>query len=111
MLAIGSISRPLGFWSHVRRIYCVQAGYELKAAAQGLESAAAWTGGQAKAAAAAGASDARAVGEKLASGGVWARDEVAKGFESLGGALNKLGQSIGTKSKASPFDVGARARG
>jgi len=47
------------------------------------------------------------VGDKLASGGVWAKDEVANGFESLGGALNRLGQSIGAKSKASSFDVGA----
>jgi len=103
-LALAHRAKAAESWAH--KAY-VQAGYELKAAAQGLESAAAWTGGQAKAAAAAGASDARAVGEKLASGGVWARDEVAKGFESLGGALNKLGQSIGTKSKAPPFDVGA----
>ena len=83
-----------------------QAGYELKAAAHGLESAATWTGTEAKAAASTATADARAVGDKLASGGVWAKNEVTKGFDSLGGALNKLGQSIGSKSKASPFDVG-----
>lgn len=53
------------------------------------------------------ASDARAIGDKLASGGVWAKDEVAKGYTSLGGALDRPGQSIGSKSMASAFDVGA----
>ena len=83
-----------------------QAGYELKAAAQDLESAAAWTGTEAKTAAAAATSDARALGDKLASGGVWAKDEVAKGFESLGTALNKLGRAIGSKAKAAPLPAG-----
>lgn len=81
-------------------------GYELKAAAQGIEGAAVWSGAEAKAAAAAGAADARAIGNKLASGGVWAKDEVAKGFESLGTALNSMGRSIGSRGKAAPFDVG-----
>ena len=103
-LALAHRAKAAESWA--RKAYD-QAGYELKAAATGLEGAAAWTGNEAKAAAAAGAADARAIGEKLASGGVWAKDEVAKGFESLGGALNKLGHTIGAKSKASPFDVGA----
>ena len=103
-LAVAHRAKAAESWAH--KAYD-QAGYELKAAAQGLEGAAAWTGTEAKSAAAAGASDARAVGDKLASGGVWAKDEVAKGFESLGVAINKLGQSIGSKSKATPFDVGA----
>lgn len=81
-------------------------GYELKAAGHDLESAAARAGGEAKTGAAAATADAKAIGDKLASGGVWTKDEVAKGFESLGVALNKLGQAIGSKSKASPFDVG-----
>lgn len=103
-LALAHRAKAAESWAH--KAYD-QAGYELKAAAQGLEGAASWTGTEAKAAATAGVSDARTVGDKLASGGVWAKDEVAKGFESLGGALNRLGQSIGSKSKASPFDVGA----
>lgn len=103
-LALAHRAKAAESWAH--KAYD-QAGYELKAAAQGLESAAAWTGAEAKSAATTGVSDARSVGDKLASGGVWAKDEVAKGFESLGGALNKLGQSIGSKSKASPFDVGS----
>ena len=103
-LALAHRAKAAESWAH--KAYD-QAGYELKAAAQGLEAAASWTGAEAKSAATAGVSDARTVGDKLASGGVWAKDEVAKGFESLGGALNRLGQSIGSKSKASPFDVGA----
>lgn len=103
-LALAHRARAAESWA--RKAYD-QAGYELKAAAHGLESAAAWTGTEAKGAASTAAADARAVGDKLASGGVWAKDEVAKGFESLGSGLNKLGQAIGAKSKASPFDVGA----
>ena len=34
---------------------------------------------------------AQALGKRLASGGVWAKDEVEKGFDSLGTALNQLG--------------------
>ncbi len=83
------------------------AGYELKAAAHGLESGAVWAGDEAKSATTAGVADARAVGDKLASGGVWAKDEVAKGFDSLGNAINKLGHSTGSKTKAKSFDVGS----
>lgn len=67
-------------------------------------------GGEAKGAASAAVADALAGGDNLASGGVWAKDEFAKGFESLISAPNKLGQLIGAKGKASPFDVGARTR-
>jgi hypothetical protein len=45
-------------------------GYELKAAAHPLESAAAWAGAETKSAAAAAVTDMRAIGDKLASGGV-----------------------------------------
>lgn len=103
-LAIAHRTKAAESWA--RKAYD-QAGYELKAAAHSLDSAASWTGAEAKGAASTAMADARSVGDKLASGGVWAKDEVAKGFESLGGALNKLGQSIGAKGKASPFDVGA----
>lgn len=92
--------------SWARKAYS-QVGYELKAAALGLESAGTWAGTEARSAALGAAGDARAVGDKLASGGVWAKEEVAKGFESLGSGLNKLGQAIGAKGKATPLDVGA----
>ncbi|MDP2818638.1 MAG: hypothetical protein Q8O29_10275 [Polaromonas sp.] len=73
-----------------------QAGYELKAAARGLESAAGWVGAEAKAGTSAVVAGTRALGDKLASGATWTRDEVAKGFESLGNAINALGQKIGS---------------
>jgi hypothetical protein len=103
-LALAHRAKAAESWAH--KAYD-QAGYELKAAAQGLEQAAAWAGVTASSAAHAGVSDARAVGDKLARGGVWARDEVARGFVSLGGAIDQLGHAIGAKPKASPFDVGA----
>lgn len=103
-LAIAHRTKAAESWA--RKAYD-NAGYELKAAAHSVDSAASWAGGEAKGVASAATADARAVGNKLASGGVWAKDEVAKGFDSLGSALNKLGQSIGAKGKASPFDVGA----
>lgn len=78
-----------------------RAGYELKAAGQGLDNAASWVGKEATGAALATAAGARAIGDKLVSGGVWTQDEVAKSFQSLGGALNRLGQAIGPKTKTS----------
>ena len=83
-----------------------EAGYELKAAAQGLESAAGWAGGEAQAGASATVADTRALGDKLASGATWTRDEVTKDFESLRNSINALGQKIGGTKKASPFDLG-----
>jgi hypothetical protein len=47
------------------------------------------------------------LGDKLASGATWTRDEVAKGFESLGNGINAVGQKIGGTKKASPFDASA----
>jgi uncharacterized membrane protein YdfJ with MMPL/SSD domain len=79
------------------------AGYQLKAAAHGLESAAAWTGDEAKNAASTVVDGTRAVGDKLVSGAKWTRDEVAKGFESLGNALDRLGHDIGANTKAAPL--------
>lgn len=83
-----------------------QAGVELKASAQDLEDGAAWAGTQAKTAAAGAAADTRALGDKLASGGVWAKEEVVKGFDTLGNALDKFGETIGSKTKAAHFDAG-----
>lgn len=103
-LALAHRSRAAESWAH--KSYG-QVGYELKAAAHGLENGAAWVGSEAKAAAKAATADARAIGDKLARGGVWAKDETAKAFESLGSGLNRLGESIGSKGKASPFDAGA----
>jgi len=84
-----------------------KAGYELKAAAHGLESAANWAGAEAKAGATAAVADTKTLGDKLATGATWTREEVAKGFESLGNAINALGQKIGSSKKAEPVHVGA----
>lgn len=84
-----------------------KAGYELKAAAHDLESAAGWVGREAKAGVSGAVADARALGDKLASGATWTRDEVARGFESLGNALNELGHRIGAKQQAAPVKSGS----
>lgn len=84
-----------------------KAGYELKAAAHGLERAADWAGGEAKAAVSAAIADTRSLGDKLVSGATWARDEVAQAFKSLGDGIDALGRKIGSDKKASPFDAGA----
>ena len=102
-LAMAHRGRAAESWA--RKAYD-QTGFELKAAAYGLESAGGWVGTEAKAAASATAADARAVGDKLAGGGVWTADEVAKGFEALGNGLNKVGHAIGARNKAAPIDVG-----
>ncbi|MDD3816207.1 MAG: hypothetical protein PHZ02_16365 [Desulfocapsaceae bacterium] len=70
------------------------AGYELKAAAHGLESAGAWVAGDAKAGVSATVTGTRILGDKLTSGLTWTRDEVAKGFEKLGNSLVELGHKI-----------------
>jgi hypothetical protein len=103
-LALGHRSKAVESWA--RREYD-KVGYELKAAAQGLESAASWIGGEAKAGASATVADTRALGDKLAAGGAWTRDEINKGFESLGNGINALGQKSGSTKKASPFNAHA----
>jgi hypothetical protein len=100
-LALGHRSKAVESWA--RKEYD-KAGYELKAAAQGLESAASWIGGEAKAGASATVADTRALGDKLAAGGAWTRDEINKGFESLGNGINALGQKSGSTNRASPFN-------
>lgn len=82
-----------------------KAGYELKAAAHELESASDWAGAEAKAGASAAVADTKALSDKLASGSTLARDEVAKGLEALGNALNALGQKIGSNRKAAPVNM------
>lgn len=77
-----------------------KAGYELKVAAHGLESAAGWVGGEAKAGGRTAEADTKALGSKLISGTNWTRNEVAKGFESLGNRINTLGHKIGIKQQA-----------
>jgi hypothetical protein len=103
-LALEHRSKAAESW--VRKEY-EKAGYELKAAAHGLESAASWAGREEKADASATVADIRALGDKLAAGGAWTRDEVTKAFESLGNGINALGQKLGSTKKAPPFNAPA----
>jgi len=75
-------------------------GYELKASAHALESAAGWAGEEAKSGASATVKATQGLGDKLVSGANWTRDEVAKGFESLRNGINALGNKIGRTKKA-----------
>lgn len=90
-LALEHRSKAAESW--VRKDYD-KAGYELKAASFGLESAAGWAGEEAKAGASATVAEARALGDKLASGSAWTRDEVVKGIEALGQSIDELGRKI-----------------
>lgn len=102
-LALAHRSKAAESWAHKEYD---KVGYELKAAARGLEGASGWVGREAGAGASAVVADTRALGDKLASGATWTRDEVAKGFESLGNAINTLGQKIDSTKKAAPVTVG-----
>ena len=84
-----------------------KAGYELKAAARDLESAAGWAGAEAKAGASGAVADTDALGDKLATGATWTSDEVGRGFDVLGHALNELGHKIGAKQRAAPLKSGS----
>lgn len=103
-LALEHRSKAAESWAHKQYD---KTGYELKAAAHGLESAASWAGREEKTDVSVTVAEIRALGDKLVSGATWTRDEVAKGFESLGNSINALGQKIGATRKASPFNVGA----
>ncbi|KQP39898.1 hypothetical protein [Pseudorhodoferax sp. Leaf274] len=94
-LAVAHRARAAESWT--RKAYG-QAGYELKAAAQGLENAATWTGDEARMATAAATADARAVGDKLATGAHWTRAEFDKGLAALHAGLARLGQGGTTRA-------------
>ena len=79
--------------SWVRHAY-ERTGYELKAAAHSLEGAAGWVGSEAKSIAASTVAETRALGDKLASGTQWTRDEVAKGLQNLASGIHAVGQQI-----------------
>jgi hypothetical protein len=103
-LALEHRSKAASSWA--RKEYD-KAGYELKAAAQGLESGAGWVGAEAKAGASSTVTDTRALGDKLASGATWTRDEIVKGFDSLGNSINEPGKKIAGTKKAAPVAVGS----
>jgi hypothetical protein len=68
--------------------------HELKAGAKHVEDAAAWTGAEAKSAAAATVRDTRTLAAKLAAGSGYAVEEVGKGINDLGKTIADLGQKI-----------------
>ncbi len=93
-LALEHRSKAAGFWA--RQAYD-KTGYALKTAADGLMNAAAWAGNESDACVRAGAAT-NALGDKLATGAAWTRDEVELGFDMLEQALSELGPRIGTKT-------------
>jgi hypothetical protein len=80
-----------------------RAGYELKAAAHALESAAGWIGGAATAGVSATVEDVRSLGNELATGGNWTRAEVARDFASLGNGIDATGNHLDGAKAASPI--------
>lgn len=102
-LALAHHAKAAEAWAH--KAYD-DAGYELRSAAQGLESALSWLSDETRQGAHSAAGQARDVGDKLVAGGVWTRNEVAKGFEALGQGLNTMMRDIGSHNQAKPVDVG-----
>jgi len=77
-------------------------GYELKAAAHGLESGASWVGGEAKAGALTTVAGLRALRARLVSGAAYTRDELDKGFTSVDHGIGELYAKIGGTKEAAP---------
>lgn len=78
------------------------AGYELKAAAHGLDGAAIWAGKTAKEGAGDVVDQTRTLGDKLASGAATTADEVRKGFALFDRGLAKVARDIGASTDADP---------
>nr|WP_286197374.1 hypothetical protein [Variovorax boronicumulans] len=100
-LALSHRARAAESWG--RKAYD-EAGHELRAAAQGVENAAAWTGEQARTAAAASTAEARSVADRLASGAQWTRAEFDKGMAALHRTLARTAptQAVGTATTTRP---------
>lgn len=105
-LALEHRSRAIESW--VRNEYSA-AGYELKAAARGLEGAAGWVGGKANEGVSATLDATEALGDKLAFGASWTADEVGQGFQALGNSINSLGHRIGGTRQAARFTLDSGA--
>ena len=73
---------------------------DLNAATHGLESAASWVGGEAKAGALTTVAGLRALRARLISGAAYTRDEVDKGFASVDRGIGELYANIGGTKKA-----------
>lgn len=70
------------------------AGHELMAAAQALEDATHWHDRTLQTAGRDTAGTLRSLGDKLAAGGLWSREEIAHGLEALGQMLMRLGERL-----------------
>jgi hypothetical protein len=103
-LALDHLARAAKCWAN--RDYDL-AGYELKAAAHGLEGAAGWVGDDARAGALQTVAQIRILGNKLVSGAPWTPDEAASSFDSLGNSVNELGSKIAGAKKAMPVTEGS----
>jgi hypothetical protein len=80
-------------------------GHELNAAAGGLEDAAGWIGGTAKAGVSASVTAARSVGDALVAEGAWTRAEVARALESLGRGIDTLGHKLAAGGRAQALNA------
>lgn len=80
------------------------ASSELRAAGKGLAAAANWAGSGVNAAVVKADTMSEALANKIAAGENRTRREVASAFEALGHALDALGNAIGAKTKALPFE-------
>ena len=98
-LALAHRAEAAESWTHKEYD---KSGHELKSAARDLKNAAAWAGAEAQSGASGAVADTEALGDKLATGATWTSDEVGRGFDVLGQALNRLGHEIDAKQQAAP---------
>ena len=77
----------------------INAGYEMKAAANHLEKAQKWMGIEARAESAAATKEAQLVSAKLIQGSGWVRDEVSKAMDTMAKETQKLAQGIKSDQK------------
>ena len=97
-LALDHRSKAVASWSHDEY---AKTGYELKAAADGMDDAAGWLSETAQIDAARTVAETRALGGKLVSGATWTREEVTRGLDTLGRGLDAMGAKV-TGSKRAP---------
>jgi hypothetical protein len=87
-----------------------RSGSWLKGAADSVEDAAKWSGGQVSAGFKAGVDGARALGNKIASGAEWSADEVRATADALGHDIGSVGRSGQSSSGAAASASGANAK-
>lgn len=103
-LALDHRSKAVASWSHDEY---AKTGYELKAAADGMDDAAGWLSARAQSDAARTVAATRVLGGKLVSGAIWTRDEVTRGLDTLGRGLDTLGTKLTGSKRASSAHAAA----